>query len=294
MKRDVQKAYFFCKQKTKREAKNFYYAFLLLPRFKREAIYVAYAFARECDDIVDEPSPNKPEQLQQLRQFLSEAYQQKIINGPPLFLALQKMIYQFSIPQHYFEELIEGMEMDLTKKRYQTFDELYQYCYKVASVVGLICIYIFRFKSVSCLPFAVDLGIAMQLTNILRDIAEDARIDRIYLPLEELAQYHISEEAILRGNPDREAFSTLMQFQIKRAEQYFSNAQALLPFLEKDARICPKILQNLYQEILRKIETNPYNVFEQKIRLTFGKKLFLMLTAGFEDSSFLPTPPKKF
>ncbi|MEK7483399.1 MAG: phytoene/squalene synthase family protein [Planctomycetota bacterium] len=276
MNRQLQQAFLFCSQKTQQEAKNFYYAFLFLPKKKRQAIYVAYTFARVCDDIVDEPSPNKEEQLQQLRLGLTKVYQNDFIPTEPLFLALQNVVRRFSIPKNYFETLIDGMEMDLHRNRYQNFSELYEYCYKVAAVVGLICIHIFRFQSEQCLPFAVDLGIAMQLTNILRDIAEDARLNRIYLPLDELAQFQITEEMIFQGNPNPQQFSKFLDFQLIRAQTYFARSRKLLPFLEKDARICPKILRNLYEEILRKIWVSQYNVLQQKIRLSKVKKLLLM------------------
>lgn len=286
MNRPLQHAFLFCTRKTQQEAKNFYYAFLFLPKKKRQAIYVAYTFARLCDDIVDEPSPNKPEQLQKLRNSLASLYQSQTPLQEPLFLALQYVVQQFSIPQHYFETLIDGMEMDLHKNRYATFTELYDYCYKVAAVVGLICIYIFRFRSEQCIPFAIDLGIAMQLTNILRDIAEDAKLNRIYLPQEDLAQFHLTEAMIFQGNPDPQNFARFLDFQIIRAQTYFARSHKLLSFLEKDARICPKILRNLYEEILRKIWASQYNVLHHKIRLSFGKKLFLMFSALFSFPFF--------
>ena len=294
---DLKLAYDFCRDKTRREAKNFYYAFLLLPKHKREAIYVCYAFARECDDIVDEPSENKPEQLQELRKNLALAYQPSEKLTSPLFLALQSVVKDFSIPEKYFEELIDGMEMDLHPVQYQSFEELYQYCYKVASVVGLICIHIFRFDSEECIPYAVNLGIAMQLTNILRDIKEDAERGRIYLPVEELHQFQLSEAFILeKQDPQNEAFLKFMQFQVERAKDYFVRSQPLLPYLEKDAQICPRILQKLYQEILVKMEKQAYNIFQERIRLSKGRKIYLMLSAWWtkpQKNSYSSNTPKK-
>jgi phytoene synthase len=286
VKTSLQQAYLFCKQKTQREAKNFYYAFLLLPKEKRSAIYVAYTFAREVDDIVDEPSSHKEEQLEHFRQQLRNLYELKPSPpSSPLFLALGDVIQQFNIPSIYFLQLIEGMAMDLTQKRYHTFEELYQYCYKVAAVVGFICIYIFRFTDQACLPYAEKLGIAMQLTNILRDIHEDTLRDRLYLPLEELQRFQISEESLFNAKVDPEAFHAFMEFQIQRAQRYFQEAQPLLTFLEKDARICPKILQKLYQEILYKIQQRPSLVLTQRIRIPSPQKILLLFLALWDRDS---------
>lgn len=276
---NLEQAYRMCREKTRQEAKNFYYAFMLLPKAKREAIYVAYSFARECDDIVDEPSENKPEQLNVFRQKVSDCYKEGTEPSNELFLALKDVIQNFSIPEVYFQELIDGMEMDLHHTRYQTFEDLYQYCYRVASVVGLISIYIFRFSDDACIPYAVDLGIAMQLTNILRDLVEDANRDRIYLPLDELKEYQLSEEFLFQTrDPHSPEFQNLMKFQVERARDYFERSLPLLPYLEEDARVCPKILQKLYQEVLRKIENKQYNVFEKRVRLSSIEKVWLMLS----------------
>ena len=191
---DLQLAYKECGRITKREAANFYYAFLTLPKNRRRAIYAVYAFCRYCDDAVDDQASigAKLESLNLLREKLRLSYAGRSVD--PIFLCLGDVAKQFEIPQEYFEDVLLGVESDLVKNRYQNFEELKQYCYKVASVVGLICIQIFGYRDDIAKEYAIDLGLAMQLTNILRDVKEDLVMDRIYLPQEETDRFNFSEE----------------------------------------------------------------------------------------------------
>ena len=210
--KDLDLAYEECRLITRREAKNFYYAFVTLPPKKRRAIYAAYAFCRLCDDSVDQDVPisEKLRLLDELRERLSATYSGNA-NGP-VFTALAHAIDIYEIPEEYFQEVVSGVEMDLTKSRYQDFDELRTYCYRVASVVGLICIQIFGYSNVRAKEYAVDLGLAMQLTNILRDIKEDMDRDRVYLPLNEMEDYGCSIEDMAEGVVNQ-PFLDFMSFQ---------------------------------------------------------------------------------
>ena len=210
-------AYEECRDLTKREAKNFYYAFITLPPGKRRAIYAAYAFCRLCDDAVDEERSHdeKRRSLEQLRHDLSAAYGGKT-NGH-VFTALADSTASFNIPEEYFQEVVSGVETDLTKSRYHDFSELRTYCYQVASVVGLICIQIFGYSDARAREHAIDLGLAMQLTNILRDVKEDLERDRIYLPLDEIERFGYSAEE-LRSGVVNDPFRQLMEYQAQRGQ----------------------------------------------------------------------------
>ena len=197
-------AYEHCRHVAKEQARNFYYAFRTLPAHKRRAIYAVYAFCRYCDDIADEPLPadERPRRFGLVREMLSSFDSGDAAD--PLFAALQDASRTFEIPASYYSEIVDGVEMDLTWTRFRDFDELRAYCYKVASVVGLICVEIFGYKDARAREYAVDLGIAMQLTNILRDIREDADRGRIYIPQDELERFGYSEaEADRRGCQQR-------------------------------------------------------------------------------------------
>ena len=220
MQAHLQDSYDICTEITKSEAKNFYYAFITLPEYKRMGIYAVYAFARHCDDISDDnQSQNQFEQFTILRKELKLSIEGRVTNNP-IMPALIDTINKFSIPDSYFYELIDGVEMDLTKSRFLTFKELKEYCYKVASIVGLISINIFGYKGAKANKYAIDLGIAMQLTNIMRDLQEDAVRDRIYIPQEEMKRFGYKETEMLNGQIN-ENFKKLMEFQINRARSYF-------------------------------------------------------------------------
>ena len=280
-------AYEECRLITKREAKNFFYAFLTLPTAKRRAIYAAYAFCRHCDDAVDEVASldDKQDALRQLTSRLDAAYR----NQPegPVFTALAHTAQTCEIPQSYFHDVIRGVEMDLANNRYRTYDDLRLYCYRVASVVGLICLQIFGYSHPKAKDYAIDLGLAMQLTNILRDVQEDLARDRIYLPLDEIHRFGYSEDE-LRNEVRNAAQRRLISFQVERAQTLFQSGAKLLPYLSPRSRACPAVLTAIYTRILRRIASNDYNVFGGRISLSAREKILVMTTTWLK--SFLPLP----
>lgn len=255
---------------------NFYYAFVFLPPKKREAIFAAYAFSRHTDDIVDDaPSPEQAQsEVNNWRQELDACYNGKPTH--PIAMNLQNILLNFSIPQTHFSDLIDGVEMDLTQNRYQTFEDLYQYCYRVASVVGLICIEIFGYQNPQTKDYAVNLGLALQLTNIMRDVHTDYQINRIYLPQEDLSQFNYSENDL--GNKTyNAAFINLMSFQAKRAHHYYQEAARLLPSEDRAHLFPAEIMGKIYAGLLTQIEKCQYNIFESRIRLSNAHKLSIAL-----------------
>ena len=283
---DVEIGYQESREITRREAKNFYYAFLTLPQERRRAIYVAYAFCRYCDDAVDsaESVDQKMATLESLHASLNDAYTGR--TSDPLFLALADVADRHDIPEEYFKQVIHGVESDLTKVRYQDFEELRSYCYQVASVVGLICLQIFGYKDDSAREHAIDLGLAMQLTNIARDIQEDLELGRIYLPQDEIARFGYSEEALEAGIVN-ESFIDLMRFQAQRARGYFDSGFKLLPYLSPRSRACPAVMGQLYSKVLQRIEEAKFDVFQHRISLSKTEKL--RVTAQTWFTSILPS-----
>jgi phytoene synthase len=279
-------AYEQCRLITQREAKNFYYAFITLPHKKRKAIYAAYAFCRLCDDAADDdiPTDKKLRLLEELRGKLSMAYSGR--PDGPVFTALSHAAGTFDIPEKYLQEVISGVETDLTKTRYRDFGELRTYCYQVASVVGLICIQIFGYSHPRAKEYAIDLGLAMQLTNILRDIKEDLKRDRIYLPLDDLRDFGYSVDELKTEEFNRN-FRELMEFEAQRARQYFGSGFKLLPFLSPRSRACPAVIGQIYSHILDRIEAQDFNVFDGRVSLSKREKY--MVTAQTWVRSLLPT-----
>ncbi len=288
---ELEAAYRQCRIITRREAKNFYYAFITLPPEKRRAIYATYAFCRLCDDAADEPLPLKEKlaALQSLRHNLALIGCPDLLDlGPEqnsVFSALADASTTYQIPREYFKEVVAGVEMDLTQNRYQDFEELRSYCYRVASAVGLICIQIFGYRHPSAREYAIDLGVAMQLTNILRDAKEDLERDRVYIPLEEIESFGYSVEELKAGVMN-EAFQELMAFQTNRACEYFQRGLRLLPLLSPRSRACPAVLSALYRRILSRIEASNFNIFDGKVGLSGREKLFI--TAQTWLKSILP------
>lgn len=267
-------------EKNKRS--NFYYSFLLLPKPKRDAINVVYAWCRTTDDIVDEEESVKRKYVR-LRLWSREF--ERSIEGTsryPLLNKLSQIIQRFNIPLHHFHDLIRGMEMDLLKTRYATFEELREYCYRAASTVGLICTEIFGYKHEGAKEYAINLGIALQLTNILRDIKVDAVKGRIYLPLEDLVRFGYSEEELLSGayNP---AFVRLMKFECERARSYFKIALEHLSEEDKPLFLAAQIMEAIYFRILQDIERAEYNVFAKRIRLLNLTKFFITVEVWWKN-----------
>ena len=272
-------AYEECRRVTRREARNFYFAFLTLPARQRRAIYVAYTFCRYCDDSVDAEGTHdeKLRRIEHLRDLLAHTYAGHA--REPLFVGLADVAATYDIPKNYFQEVLNGVESDLVKTRYANFDELRAYCYQVASVVGLICIHIFGYRGgEEARRGAIDLGLAMQLTNICRDVREDWEFGRVYLPQDELERFGVTEED-LSNRAVTEGFANLMQFQIDRAREYFASGRRLLPCLSPRSRACPAALGLIYGGVLSKIEDAGYDVFRERIGLSKGAKLAMMARA---------------
>ena len=285
---EVELAYRHCSQVAKEQARNFYFAFITLPARKKRAIYAAYAFCRLCDDIADDDLPVevKIEKLAETRKGLEECYAGR--PQDPVFVALGDASQAFNIPQEYFEDIVRGVEMDLTWNRYRDFEELRSYCYNVASAVGLICIKVFGYDDPRAREYAIDLGLAMQLTNILRDIKEDANRGRIYIPMDEMERFGYSEEELINGVTSG-PFKELMAFQVQRARRFFQSGRRLIPLLPMRSRACPIILAGIYSRLLDRIEAQGFQVFNGRISLSAREKVFLATKSWIE--SLIPAPP---
>lgn len=255
---------------------NFYFSFLMLPQPKREAIETIYAFCRVSDDIVD-GAEDESEKYKRLRQWTNELEQSLYgVSNYPILNKLSTIIRRFNIPLHYFYDLLKGMEMDLVKKRYATFEELQEYCYRAASTVGLISSEVFGYKTEKTKQYAINLGIALQLTNILRDIKHDAKRGRIYLPQEDLQRFGYTEEELL-DNVYNERFVELMKFECARAQYYFKKARGFLAEEDKPFLYAARAMGNIYYVLLQRIEKANYDVFTKRIRLSPFLKLFIAL-----------------
>jgi phytoene synthase len=284
-------AYAVCRGITRGAAKNFYYAFLALPREKRDALCAVYAFMRHADDISDHPSLQLEERHTRLagwRDHMHFAVEGHRTDDPVLF-ALSNAQSRFRIPVELLDKLVEGTAMDLEapsspaagaselRARYATFDDLYRYCYHVASVVGLVTIRVFGYRDPAAEPLAEKCGIAFQLTNILRDVKEDAALGRVYLPAEDLARFgrsadELSPRALANGfDPAR--FRPVLELQAERAREFYRSADELLPLIDEDSQPALWVLVEIYRRLLGKIAARGYDVFGEKIRLAGPEKL---------------------
>ena len=264
----------YCQQKAAASGSSFYYSFLFLPPERRRAITALYAFCREVDDVVDECSDAQlaHAKLAWWRSELAQAYEGR--PSHPVALALADAVSRFNLPQELLAEIIDGMEMDLTQTRYPDFKALHLYCYRVASVVGLLAAEIFGYEDRRTLKYAHDLGLAFQLTNIISDVGEDARRGRIYLPSEELAQFGVGAEDILHARHS-EAFHRLMLFQIERAERYYDQALAQLPKQDRKAQRPGLVMAAIYRTLLDEIRRDGCRALERRIALTPLRKLWI-------------------
>ena len=259
---------------TKNSNTSFYYSFAVLPRHKREAISAVYAFCRYTDDIVDEGTDERRKVLLLRKWRMELGHALRGSSTYPLLNQLSATARKFNIPVDHFYDLIRGMEMDLGRTRYETFNELREYCFLVASTVGLMCRQIFGYKNESTREYAINLGIALQLTNILRDVKDDARKGRIYLPGEDLRRFGYSEEDLLAGRYTP-AFVNLMRFECERARQYFDAARNALKDEDKYYFFAARIMWSIYAHLLRRIERSEYNVFKHRISLPRFLKLLI-------------------
>lgn len=255
------------KQIAKKSKSSFYYAFNLLPAQQRDAMTTVYAFCRKTDDIVDENDFSDEVKYDNLRKWRVEL--EKGLKGNsslPLLNNLSKIISQFNIPLEPFFDLIKGMEMDIQQSRYPTSDDLMKYCYRVAGTVGLMSIEIFGYKSISTRKYAINLGYAMQLTNILRDIKKDAKIGRIYLPLEDLKRFNYSEEELF-SNVYNDNFVALMSYEASKAKEYFSKANRALDISDKPSLFAARAMQHIYFNLLKKLEAKNFNIYSENINV---------------------------
>lgn len=264
-------------QIAKKSKSSFYYAFNLLPAEKRDAMNTVYAFCRKTDDIIDEgtdPAHIKYEKLRKWRIEFEKAFSGH--SNYPLLNKLGKTISNFNIPLDPFFELIKGMEMDLQRNRYKSFEDLQLYCYRVASTVGLMCIEIFGYKNPSTKDFAINLGIALQLTNILRDISKDAETGRIYLPIEDITKFNYSEKEIL-NKVYNDNFRDMMVYEVGRAKYYFETATANLDLDDKKTMFAARAMQHIYYKMLEKIVDAEYDVYNNNIRVSTIEKAGISL-----------------
>ncbi|CAH1210655.1 Phytoene synthase [Candidatus Nitrotoga sp. BS] len=264
----------YCKDKAAKSGSSFYYSFMFLPSDKRRAITALYAFCREVDDVVDEISDENVARttLAWWRTEVTAVY----AGTPqhPVTRALKPVVKQYNLPQEHFHEIIDGMEMDLQQHQYADFQALQKYCYRVASVVGLLTAEIFGYTDPNTLKYAHDLGLAFQLTNIIRDVGEDARRGRIYMPLNELALFGVHVNDIL-DNKESEGFQKLMQFQVDRAKRYYKRALDQLPAADRKTQRTGLIMAAIYRATLEEIVTSGCHVLKERVSLTPMHKLWL-------------------
>jgi len=298
-------AYSVCRGITRTAAKNFYYAFLVLPRKKREALCAVYAFMRRCDDIADDESLSFADRRQKLDTWLDALHraQQGNPTDDPILLALTDAQRRHAIPAGLLDELAHGTAMDIEVEdqpvqgapllagvarsgcapnltvSYATFEDLRQYCYRVASVVGLVCIHVFGYRNPEAEPLAENCGLAFQLTNIIRDVKEDAAAGRVYLPQQDLAQFDLSTQDVLTA-PDPARFRPLLALEANRAREFYASGDALIPYVSEDSQPALWVLVTIYRRLLEKIAQNQYDVFTAKVSLTTREKLSI-LAQGF-------------
>ena len=250
---------------TRASKSNLALAFISLGGERRRDITTFYAFCRVIDDIADDPNlgvEEKRRRLSEWRLSLRGAGP----NEPEFGEELRQLIQKYSLKPEMLEEIIAGVEMDLTIKRYTTFDELRVYCYRVASAVGLVSIEIFGYRNPACKEYAIELGLALQTTNIIRDVGKDLRAGRIYLPQEDLARFNYSEQELL-GRTYNDRFVQLMEFEADRARQFFAKAAAVLPAEDRKSMIAAEIMASIYRGLLRRMELDKFRVFEKEYRL---------------------------
>ena len=283
-------AYSVCRGITRTAAKNFYYAFLVLPRRKREALCAVYAFMRCCDDIADDESLSLPDRRQKLDAWLDALHraQQGQPTDDAILLALTDAQRRHAIPAGLLDELAHGTAMDIEDSpdaapaaspgltvQYATFEDLRVYCYRVASVVGLVCIHVFGYRDPEAESLAEHCGLAFQLTNIIRDVKEDAAVGRVYLPQEDLAKFNMTAQDLLTA-PDPAHFRPLLALEADRAREFYNAGDALIPYVSEDSQPALWVLVNIYRRLLEKIAEKQYDVFTAKVSLTRWEKLSIL------------------
>jgi 15-cis-phytoene synthase len=300
----IAEAYAVCSAIAQREAKNFYYSFRVLPKHKRNAMCAVYAFMRRADDISDDEALPVAERREVMARWLEawRAARRSGVSDDPVFLALNDTQKRFAIPDALLEDLVRGTTMDLEESQpgvvavtdttstergsrartfqiYETFDGLYRYCYLVASVVGLVCIRIFGYNDPRAELLAEKTGVAFQLTNILRDVSEDAERGRIYLPLQDLEANQVSVEHLVLAAHNREKPETvinLLALEASRAREFYASAEELLPLIDRDSRAALWVLVTIYRGLLERIVARNYDVFSERVSVPTPKKLMIL------------------
>jgi phytoene synthase len=281
-------AYSVCKGITRMAAKNFYYAFLVLPRRKREALCAVYAFMRRCDDITDDPKLSTEERRQQLESWLDSLHraQQGNPTDDAILLALTDAQRRYAIPAGLLDELAHGTAMDVEEAEasmqtgsgvihYRTFEDLRLYCYRVASVVGLVCIHVFGYRDPAAEPLAERCGLAFQLTNIIRDVKEDASLGRVYLPEEDLAKSNLTLADVLSVS-DPARLRPVLTLEADRAREFYQSGDELIPYISEDSQPALWVLINIYRALLEKIALKQYDVFTTRVALSRWEKLRIL------------------
>jgi phytoene synthase len=271
-------SYALCGRIARNRARNFYYAFLLLPSEKRAAMCAVYAFMRYCDDLSDDLNDGSQAAARAIDQW--EEHLRRALTGDPpdhgLWPAFIDTVNRYRIPHDYFYDMIRGVRTDLEPRRIVRFEELYEYCYRVASVVGLTVIHILGFESDRALNLAEKCGIAFQITNILRDVKEDADNDRVYLPEEDLQRFGVTKDHLRATRPSA-ALLALMRFEADRAWAYYRESFGLVQLTAPSGRACLRALIGIYSNLLRAIEKENFDVLSQRVRLSAGHKVWILL-----------------
>ena len=277
----IAESYRYCLAVAKNRAKNFYYSFLLLEKPQRNAMCAIYAYMRYCDDLSDDPATTDKNQLRrsvsEWRLQLDQALEGRA-EGNPIWPAFYDTVQRYRIPHRYFHEMIDGILSDLEPRQMENFEDLYRYCYQVASVVGLTVVHIFGFRSPRALLLAEKCGIAFQLTNILRDVREDALMNRVYLPLTDLRRFGIPPEQLRSGHED-DLFRSLMRFEAERARHYYQESAPMIDLIDSRSRRSLWAIRAIYFRLLGKIEASGYSVLSRRISVPKAIKLGILLWA---------------
>jgi len=277
----LEQSYAYCRRLTRQRARNFYYSFVLLDRPERDAICAIYAFMRKCDDLSDEPGADRAgarARMEQWRSDLDSALS-GVFRDHDGWPAFHDAVQRYRIPRRYFHEMIDGVASDLEPRQFRTFDELYRYCYQVASVVGLSVVHIFGFESPEAPALAEKCGIAFQLTNILRDVREDAERGRIYFPLEDLDRFSVDPRDLAAGRKSS-ALVELMQYEAARAKEYYAQSMPLVGLVRPRNQAALWALIQIYRRLLDRIERSDFDVLRGRISLPAWEKLWVAARAS--------------
>jgi len=272
----LQASYEYCRSVARSRARNFYYSFLLLPKAERDAMCAIYAFMRYCDDLSDDPAEGDARSA--IECWSADLERALAGDDPPhlVWPAFRDSVERYRIPHEYFRQMIAGVSSDLEPRTIRTFDDLRQYCYQVASVVGLCVIHVLGFESPEAPRMAEDCGVAFQLTNILRDVGEDARLGRVYLPQEDMARFGVLPDALRDSRPTPE-FLGLMRFEAARAREYYARSASLVNLVKPSGRPMLSAIVAIYSRLLERIERSGFDVLRRRVSLPAWEKVWLML-----------------